>query len=589
MFAFKEFTRATLPSPQSYEDQPEILVIENDGSRTRLFSDGTQWVETLTDVTLSASTGAASVGFDPAGAVAATDVQAAIEELDTDKVAVSALAASTGAAGVGFIQSGTGAAATNLQTRGRKQVFVTDFSTPQQAVDSLTAGGEVFCPAGTYTLTSQLVVPAKVTLRGVGYATEDSVLAADRGATCFVRGFTGSDATILLSGDSSGLDMVDVDNNLQGTGECVQVTGTRVHIGAISTRNSGGDGTRIGKTEAGASSINCNFWQIDKLITCGNTLNGLRVDHTNTSTSLSYPLGATDANAGYCALLDARGNGEDGLQIGNANDNVFAQVGAQGNTGCGIHFKTDGTNAGPRCNTILHNDSEGNTGNDIQIDAATLPAAAPGLYNKILGNRSVAVSSRIVDNSTGSYVLQWNSNLNTYGSYHAGSNTNVVNGSGQAGFNGYFGGNLANFRLYGLASGSVDTIMRGAVRKNGASLTDGWELNQHAVFQPLNEIYQPTYSTSITIDASTGHIFEITANDGVAFAINAPTNPYTGETITVVIRNTSGGALGTITWNAAFKMAAFTSPATGFSRSSTFYYNGTNWIQTVQSAADVPN
>lgn len=42
-----EFTRSTLPSPQSYQDQ-EVLVVESDGSRTRLFSDGLTWDETVT-------------------------------------------------------------------------------------------------------------------------------------------------------------------------------------------------------------------------------------------------------------------------------------------------------------------------------------------------------------------------------------------------------------------------------------------------------------------------------------------------------------------------------------------------------------
>lgn len=42
-----EFTRSTLPSPESYQDT-EVLVIESDGKRTRLFSDGLAWRTTLT-------------------------------------------------------------------------------------------------------------------------------------------------------------------------------------------------------------------------------------------------------------------------------------------------------------------------------------------------------------------------------------------------------------------------------------------------------------------------------------------------------------------------------------------------------------
>lgn len=98
-----------------------------------------------------------------------------------------------------------------------------------------------------------------------------------------------------------------------------------------------------------------------------------------------------------------------------------------------------------------------------------------------------------------------------------------------------------------------------------------------------------TYSASITIDAQEGNTFVITANNGTAFAINAPTNPQDGQRITITIRNTSGGALGAITWNAVFKMAAYTAAATGNNRSAWFFYDGTNWIMEGQSAADVPN
>lgn len=62
------------------------------------------------------------------------------------------------------------------------------------------------------------------------------------------------------------------------------------------------------------------------------------------------------------------------------------------------------------------------------------------------------------------------------------------------------------------------------------------------------------YSTSMTPNAALGTVFRISVTDGVAFAINAPINPVSGANITVVIRNTSGGAAGVATWNAIFKM-----------------------------------
>ncbi|HLA60964.1 MAG TPA: hypothetical protein VK626_01840, partial [Nitrospiraceae bacterium] len=98
-----------------------------------------------------------------------------------------------------------------------------------------------------------------------------------------------------------------------------------------------------------------------------------------------------------------------------------------------------------------------------------------------------------------------------------------------------------------------------------------------------------TYSASMTIDASIGNEFDITATNGTAFTINAPTNPVDGQAITVTIANNSGGALGAVTWNAVFKMSAWTQPANNNNRSITFKYNGTNWQQISQTGVDVPN
>lgn len=98
-----------------------------------------------------------------------------------------------------------------------------------------------------------------------------------------------------------------------------------------------------------------------------------------------------------------------------------------------------------------------------------------------------------------------------------------------------------------------------------------------------------TYSANMSPNCSFGNRSIITATNGTAFTIAAPTNPLTDQQLTITIRNTSGGALGTATWNAVFKMATWTQPATGFSRSITFAYNGTNWVELTRTTADVPN
>lgn len=97
------------------------------------------------------------------------------------------------------------------------------------------------------------------------------------------------------------------------------------------------------------------------------------------------------------------------------------------------------------------------------------------------------------------------------------------------------------------------------------------------------------YSTAITPNALLGVIQEITPSDTVAFAINAPLSPTLGRVLTLTLRNSTGGSLGTITWNAVFKMAAWSSPATGKQRSISFYYSPAgNWVEANRTTVDVP-
>lgn len=460
----------------------------------------------------------------------------------------------------------------------------------QAAIDSLTAGGVVYLPRGTYLVDLQIVVPAKVTLLGEGVASENGTGPSFRGATCILRGFGGSNATVALNGDACGMDMIDVDGNLQGTGDGVQVWGSRVNIGTISTRNNGGDGLRIGKTEAGPSTANCNFWRVACVITCGNTKNGFRIDQTNSSVTTSYPLGASDCNAGYCGLVDARSNGEDGLQLGNCNDNVFANVGAQFSGGIGIHFKTDGTNSGPRCNTILSNDSEANVGNDIQIDAATLPVSGPGLYNKIYGNRSVAVNSRIVDNSTGSLIWRWSQQT---GHYSFNDRISVVNPSaGGAAIYDFYAdtgqNNVAGMRA--LQEGTSGGIWELYTKPDGNSILKALSVNSRGILVQHRNYQSETVQPNVSIDVAAGTLVNINVTSTSAFTINSPTNDgANGQQLTICIKNTSGGALLGVTWGSEYKLSSWTNPANGFSRSISFFYDGTNWIEYSRTTADVPN
>jgi hypothetical protein len=122
---------------------------------------------------------------------------------------------------------------------------------------------------------------------------------------------------------------------------------------------------------------------------------------------------------------------------------------------------------------------------------------------------------------------------------------------------------------------------------------DAWTVTKATRRLTINQSIQlkrvaVTYSASMTIDTALGNYFTITANNGTAYTINAPTNAADGQRITIEISNTSGGALGTATWNGAFKMVAWTNPASANSRAIDFIYNGSNWRQ-VGTPVDVAN
>jgi len=98
-----------------------------------------------------------------------------------------------------------------------------------------------------------------------------------------------------------------------------------------------------------------------------------------------------------------------------------------------------------------------------------------------------------------------------------------------------------------------------------------------------------TFNGTMNLDASLGNEFVINMTGGSAVTLNSPTNGTAGQRITVQFSNTSGGAMGVVTWGATFKMAAFTNPANGFSRSVDFTFDGTNWIEVGRTPSDVPN
>jgi hypothetical protein len=96
------------------------------------------------------------------------------------------------------------------------------------------------------------------------------------------------------------------------------------------------------------------------------------------------------------------------------------------------------------------------------------------------------------------------------------------------------------------------------------------------------------YDPNIWLDARVAQGFRIVVTDALPFVIHAPVSPREGQRMTLTVANASGGVLGTLTWDAVFKLASWVQPASGFSRTVTFEYQNLAWAE-VSRTADVPN
>lgn len=95
----------------------------------------------------------------------------------------------------------------------------------------------------------------------------------------------------------------------------------------------------------------------------------------------------------------------------------------------------------------------------------------------------------------------------------------------------------------------------------------------------------------ITPVAASGFWVRLTLTSNAVYTLNVPSGTVPqGAQVVVTVRNTIGGAAGAMTFAAGYKLgAAWTQPANGFSRSITFQFDGTNFVEIGRTAADVAN
>lgn len=168
---------------------------------------------------------AAKIANVPSGNIAATTVQAAIDELDTDKAALAALAASSGASLIGYIQTGTGATATTIQDRFREFVHPKDYgavgngtaddTTPlQNAINYAQSIGAILDLGGsqyTYKITTALIGGSNLHIRSSGATINMSAITSGEKTAIICAGSAGG-ATSITSGATENSYTVNVAN-----------------------------------------------------------------------------------------------------------------------------------------------------------------------------------------------------------------------------------------------------------------------------------------------------------------------------------------------------------------------------------------
>jgi hypothetical protein len=486
--------------------------------------------------------------------------------------------------GLSFTAAGTGAVSRSLQDKGRDWVSVKDFGAVGDGVtDDITAFNNAIASFGTGSGGGRLYVPRS---GGNAYFLSGD-LNISKQIQLFGDGGIDNFGTELLFADGKGLriyhsaDSPDgndgswsVISNLRILAQAqtastsgIRISGHGVRVSNVSVRGFLNKGITIGDAANGGAG-NANNWMLDNVRLTFNTSDGLFVDGGN-------------SNAGTGILVDSSSNGGWGIFDSSFLGNTYIACHTASNISGG--YKTDDPNAQnqligcysesgqPASSLIAPTQVVGGIQNPGFTAASTHSYITGGGGNGL--TRVTALQSSQIDNAAHTVESRVAGDVNN-GDILYMSKSDVDSGSA--------------YRLKW--SGS-------AIVFNRANNTALFVINTGTVptwsWQSAMDFFisRPAYSASIAINAALGNVFTITATNGTAFTVANPTNASDGRTLTVTIRNTSGGALGVVTWDTQYKLAAWTSPANGFSRSITFIFDNalTVWREQTRTTVDVPN
>ena len=164
---------------------------------------------------------ASQVGFTPVGGIAATDVQAALAEVDSEKIAFTRLDDNDGSSLVGYLPAGLGAVATTVQAKLRDVVSVKDFGASSSATAAvntaainaaLTSGAkmvEIVNDGGIMLVDGTISVPSGIAFVG---RNKPIIKLANNAFP------VGGDVVQLTSATDSVIDGITIDANIQNNG-----------------------------------------------------------------------------------------------------------------------------------------------------------------------------------------------------------------------------------------------------------------------------------------------------------------------------------------------------------------------------------
>lgn len=156
---------------------------------------------------------------------------------------------------------------------------------------------------------------------------------------------------------------------------------------------------------------------------------------------------------------------------------------------------------------------------------------------------------------------------------------------------GSFGCSVIGLNTGGSTNAIIDDV-------NGATIPSS-ALSQVAFYSqrftiPGASVWSLSYSAAPAPQTHNSQFQKMSITNGTAMTFDVPSLSVQGMTLTLDINNSSGGAHGAINANAIYKLAgggtvvwAGATIANGKRRTISFYFDGSNWIETARTAADI--